>query len=180
MRRIMIVGSPGAGKTTLALALGQRLGLSVHHLDRMFWHAGWKPVSPADRAAGLAAVLASGAYVLEGGYPESFPARLADCDTLIWLDISIFRRFCRVFGRIRRSWGQSRPDLADGCTEDHTGHMRSFWRHFWYDRKALRLEEAALVASVPAGVRVVHLTSPRAVRGFLTRCDAEARDLAAE
>lgn len=66
MRRIMIIGGPGAGKSTLAVALGGALGLPVHHLDRMFWAPRWNAVSRDVRQARLDEVLASGAYVLEG------------------------------------------------------------------------------------------------------------------
>jgi len=40
VKRIIIIGSGGAGKSTLARALGERLGLPVVHLDAQFWQAG--------------------------------------------------------------------------------------------------------------------------------------------
>ena len=42
MKRIAIIGCGGSGKTTLATQLGAALGLPVHHLDRLFWRAGWQ------------------------------------------------------------------------------------------------------------------------------------------
>ncbi|WP_349775075.1 AAA family ATPase [Frigidibacter sp. SD6-1] len=41
MQRIMIIGQPGAGKSTLAAALGQRTGLPVIHIDHIHWQPGW-------------------------------------------------------------------------------------------------------------------------------------------
>ena len=43
MRRIAIVGTPGAGKSTLARELGRRAGLPVIHLDRHYFLPSWKP-----------------------------------------------------------------------------------------------------------------------------------------
>lgn len=40
-QRIAIIGSGGAGKSTLARALGGGLGLPVYHLDASFWRPGW-------------------------------------------------------------------------------------------------------------------------------------------
>ena len=41
MKRVLVIGSGGAGKSTFARRLGQRLGVSVIHLDRVFWNSGW-------------------------------------------------------------------------------------------------------------------------------------------
>jgi hypothetical protein len=42
MRRIIVVGCQGSGKTSLALRLGRNLGLPVVHLDVLYWRPGWK------------------------------------------------------------------------------------------------------------------------------------------
>jgi adenylate kinase family enzyme len=41
VRRVAVVGSSGAGKSTFARDLGARTGLPVVHLDRPFWRPGW-------------------------------------------------------------------------------------------------------------------------------------------
>lgn len=47
MKRILIVGCAGSGKTTLAVALGERTGLPVIHLDQHHWRPGWVERSKA-------------------------------------------------------------------------------------------------------------------------------------
>ena len=42
MEKIVIIGSPGAGKSTFARKLGSILKIKVVHLDRVFWQPGWK------------------------------------------------------------------------------------------------------------------------------------------
>ena len=41
MQRVLVIGSPGAGKSTLSHQLAERTGLPLHHLDRMHWLPGW-------------------------------------------------------------------------------------------------------------------------------------------
>ena len=58
MRRVLVIGSGGAGKTTFSLALAKRTGLPVVHLDAHFWRPGWgQPESEewADQVDRLAA-----------------------------------------------------------------------------------------------------------------------------
>jgi adenylate kinase family enzyme len=167
MRRIMIIGSPGAGKSTLAVELGRTLGLPVYHLDRICFRKGWRWVPTADRDAALAQVFALPGYVMEGNYPLTYQARLADCDTLIWLDLHVLLRLCRVCLRLWRHRGAERPDLPEGSVESDARHQRSFWRFFLIDHLALREAALSLVANAPAAVRVVRLTSRREVRAFL-------------
>ena len=41
MRRVLVLGCPGAGKSTLARSLGEALSLPVVHLDKLWWKSGW-------------------------------------------------------------------------------------------------------------------------------------------
>ena len=42
MKKIVIPGNSGAGKTTLALQLQQKLNLPLYHLEQLWWLPGWK------------------------------------------------------------------------------------------------------------------------------------------
>ena len=39
MERILVIGSPGSGKSTFSRALAQRKQLPLVYLDRLFWNA---------------------------------------------------------------------------------------------------------------------------------------------
>lgn len=178
MRRIMIVGGPGSGKSTVGLALGRALGLPVFHLDRLYWGPGWSALSLQDREAALARVLALPAYVLEGSTPATYDARLADCDTLIWLDLNPGLRLFRILARVRRTRGRTRPDLPPESPEDHPVHRSRFWRQLARDLPQEQTRFATLAAKARPGTRIIRLRSRREVKAFLQAHGAKAEVIA--
>jgi adenylate kinase family enzyme len=86
MRRIVIIGPLGAGKSTLALALGRLLGIPVHHLDWLYWGDTWTPTPPAEWKGVLDQIVAGESWIIDGNFTSSLPQRLAAADTVIYLD----------------------------------------------------------------------------------------------
>ncbi len=117
MKRILIIGSPGAGKSTLAVQLGKLIHLPVIHLDKEFWQPGWVEM-PKDKWRGRVGELASGdEWIIDGTYDSSLEIRLLRADTVIFLDFPRYICFWRILKRITFSWGQVRFDMAQGCPE---------------------------------------------------------------
>ena len=117
MQRILVIGSPGAGKSTLAHALAGQTGLPLHHLDRMHWLPGWVERDRDEGRAELAEVLAEERWIIDGNYGSLLPMRLERADTAIWLDYPT--RLC-LWQVLKRWWqyrGRSRPDMTEGCPE---------------------------------------------------------------
>ena len=117
MRRVLVIGCPGAGKSTLTRALAETLGLPAVYLDRLWWKSGWINRTRAEFDARLDAALAGDAWVMDGNYLRTLPRRLERCDAVLFLDYP--RRLClfRALRRIQRWRGRTRPDMAEGCPE---------------------------------------------------------------
>lgn len=117
MRRVLVIGCPGAGKSTLTRALAETLGLPAVYLDRLWWKSGWINRTRAEFDARLDAALAGDAWVMDGNYLRTLPRRLERCDAVLFLDYP--RRLClfRALQRILRWRGRTRPDMAEGCPE---------------------------------------------------------------
>ena len=113
----MIIGSPGAGKSTLSKALARRTGLPVHHLDQLYWRPGWVEPGKAEWAEEVARVSAGPRWIIEGNYGGTMPLRLSRADTVIDLDLPAWLCVARVLRRAIASWGKVRPDMAPGCPE---------------------------------------------------------------
>lgn len=165
MRRILIVGPGGAGKSTLAGRLAERLGLPLIHLDALYWRPGWvEPPKDAWRQT-LATLLQGEAWVMDGNYGGTLDQRLAACDTVLLLDLPPWRCVWRVLRRRLRHRGATRPGMAPECPERLDAAFL-YWIATWrlHRRPAMRrqLHEAAA-----RGVDVRVLQSPRAVEAFL-------------
>ncbi|MBR4867542.1 MAG: AAA family ATPase [Clostridia bacterium] len=117
MQRVLLIGSPGSGKTTLAKALSQQLGLPLVHLDRLFWRDDWQQVSREEFDLALGQVLEQPQWMIDGNYLHTLDRRLAACDTVIWLDLPTRICLWRVIKRFFRYWGKSRDDMGGNCVE---------------------------------------------------------------
>lgn len=118
MKRILVIGSSGAGKSTFSRRLHQLTGLKLIHLDRLYWKPNW--VETTDKAEWKRAIenaLRDDAWILDGNYSGTLEMRLEKCDTVIFLDLPRLLCVYRILKRVAFYRPGSRPDMADGCDE---------------------------------------------------------------
>jgi adenylate kinase family enzyme len=165
MRRIIVVGSPGSGKTSLSLELGRKLGLSVVHLDVLYWRPGWIESERHDFRRRVADVIAGDAWVVDGGFSGlAFDLTLARADTLIVIERPRLLCLWRVAWRSALERDAARPDLPPGCPEQFDSKlMREVWRYHADRRPRVEAERLQYGTGVP----VVRLHSDREIAGFL-------------
>jgi len=117
MERIMIIGCGGAGKSTLARQLGEKTGLPVVHLDKLFWTPGWVSVTEEEFDRRHEAALAQERWIIDGNFNRTIERRLERCDTVIYLDFSRVACLLGVLKRVVTTYGTVRPDMGEGCPE---------------------------------------------------------------
>lgn len=164
MRRILIVGNSGGGKSTLARRLGEQLGLPIIHLDVLFWKPGWVESEDAVFRTDVARALEAPAWIVDGNFGDTWDLRMPLADTIIWIDQPRIRCLSRAIWRIVKYRHGDRPDMAEGC---HESIDLKFYAFIWtYNARVGPRLEAAL-ATHGAHARVIRLRSDREIAAFL-------------
>jgi adenylate kinase family enzyme len=117
VKKILIIGSGGAGKSTLACELGTILGLEVIHLDAWYWNPGWVETPKAEWQNIIQDLTLRESWIMDGNYGGTLDVRLSVADTVIFLDFPRLLCLSRVIKRRFIYAGQSRPDMASDCPE---------------------------------------------------------------
>ena len=136
MKRVLVIGSGGAGKSTFARRLGERLGLPVIHLDRVYWRAGWVETPKEEWKKKVEELCAGDSWVMDGNYSGTLDVRLEACDTVVFLDLPRTVCLWRVVKRSLMYRGASRPDMGEGCHEQLNKDFLNFLLWVWnYPRR---------------------------------------------
>jgi adenylate kinase family enzyme len=118
MEKIVIIGSPGAGKSTFARKLGSILNIKVIHLDRVFWRSGWKEKPIDTRIDILEKIVREKQWIIEGTYLGASEPRLNAADTIIFLDLYPAMCLQRIIKRHHEYRGCFRRDIPEGCKDE--------------------------------------------------------------
>lgn len=152
-----MIGSGGAGKSTLAKTLAMRLGIPCVHLDQLFWKPGWVEREKADFRKRLNRELKRPAWIMDGNFGSTMEERIQYADTIVYLDFSRWLCLWRVLWRSLQYRRRSRPDMALGCPERLDSKFLSWvWN---YPKNSRPLVEARL-ARRPRGCRLYRFSHP--------------------
>ncbi len=127
MKRVMVIGCPGSGKSCFSRALRDATGLPLCYLDMLYWRADRTHVTKEEFRAMLADVLALNEWIIDGNYGSTLEMRMQACDTVVFLDYPT--EVCLAGIEARR--GRPREDMpwveADGyADEDFESFVRAY------------------------------------------------------
>ena len=114
MRKVIVIGCPGSGKSTVSRALHNKTGIPLYHLDMMYWNADKTTVEKSAFLERLYVVLEKDEWIIDGNYGSTMELRMAACDTVIFLDYPL--DVCLDGIRARR--GKPRSDMPWIETEE--------------------------------------------------------------
>ena len=175
MRRVVVIGCSGAGKTTLARRLAAVLGVAHIELDAIYHQRGWKPADNETFQKTLLARMAASprGWVTCGNYnTQTGDVHLARADTLAWLDLPrrtvMWRVITRTLWRMitrKELWNGNREPLSNVCRWDPERNVIRWawvkWPHY-RKRNTRRLTDGTW-----AHLDVRRLTSTAEVDAFV-------------
>ncbi|MEZ5426280.1 MAG: hypothetical protein R2747_08450 [Pyrinomonadaceae bacterium] len=164
MKKILVIGSGGAGKSTFSRRLSEATGLELIHLDKIYWLPDWTEPERADWLKLLEGELEKDAWIMDGNYGSTLEMRLKKSDAAVFLDFP--RSLCvwRVFKRTLIYGGRNRPDMGSGCREKID---LEFIRWIWNFPKKDKLRVENLLNKFAEKVKIIRLRSSREAEEFL-------------
>ncbi|WP_112136084.1 P-loop NTPase family protein [Glycomyces dulcitolivorans] len=167
MKRVVIVGSGGSGKSHLSRALGQRLEIPVTHLDAVYFDEHWNPLPKNEFARAQEQLVAAPEWIIDGNHNSTLPIRLREADTVVLMDVST----------VAALWGAVSRQIRHGAGQHGNGiHNRLNWaviRYIATYRKQMRPKVLDNIRRHAAeGAEVVRLRNRRQTRTWLRQLDA--------
>lgn len=163
MKKIIVIGCPGSGKTTLSKQLSEKLNLPLVHLDVLKWRDGWTSISKEEFDELLQAELEKPSWIIDGNYNRTIPLRLRYCDTVIWLD---YPRLTCILGALKRvitNYGKTRPDMGGNCPERFD---LEFMTYIWRFNKENRKKYREIIKNLD-GIKFITLKNRKETDQFL-------------
>jgi adenylate kinase family enzyme len=163
MQRIVIVGTTGSGKTTLAKQVSTRLHIPHIELDSLQWQPNWTYLPAEQLREKTIQVTTANTWVADGNYSRVRDIIWSRADTLIWLDYP----FWVVFGRLARRtlkriatreklWGDNVENLRTAVFSQDSLLIWIFKTHWKRKREYPQL----FAQPEYAHLQVIHLKSP--------------------
>ena len=159
MKKIIVIGCPGAGKSTFSRELAAKLALPLFYLD-MIWHRPDK--SNIGREAfvrELERIVSKEEWIMDGNYLSTMPMRLSHCDTVFFFDLPLELCLEGALSRI----GKPREDMPWQESEIDP----EFYQWILDFPKTQLPEIRRLLSSCSQGQRVVRFTSREEADGFI-------------
>ncbi len=129
-KKIMLIGCPGSGKTTLARQLHDALNIPLHHLDKIMWQSGWQKKSPSWTLRYHKKLCLTPSWIIDGNHIPTLAERCQQADLIIFFITPRWRCMIRIFNRWLLFRKQQRTDLARGCFDELNHNYLDYAWHF--------------------------------------------------
>lgn len=105
--RAIVIGCPGAGKSTFARKLRDRTGLPLYYLDTIFHKPDRTTVTREEFDKKLKTILQTEEWIIDGNYQRTLPLRFEACTDIFFLDFPLDQCLEGAASRI----GKEREDM---------------------------------------------------------------------
>ena len=87
MKKIIVIGCPGSGKSFFSKSLHKLTGIPLFHLDMLFWNEDKTTVEKSVFLERLSVVMKKDEWIIDGNYNRTIESRIQHCDTVFLFDL---------------------------------------------------------------------------------------------
>ncbi|WP_409482513.1 topology modulation protein [Helcococcus ovis] len=118
MKKVIVIGCPGSGKSTFSRKLHEITQIPLYHLDMMYWNVDKTTVDRKTLIERQNEVIKKDKWIIDGNYGSTMELRMNACDTVIFLDYPV--EVClsgvearRGKPRLDMPWTESETDVDE-------------------------------------------------------------------
>ena len=136
MKKVIVIGCPGSGKSVFSRALHRITGLPLYHLDMINWREDKSTLSREELIERINEIGATGEWIMDGNYGGTMELRMSMCDTIIFLD---YPTDVCLEGIMERR-GTHRPDMPWQDSNDLDEEFVDFVKNYYSQNRPNVLE----------------------------------------
>lgn len=171
MKRILVIGSAGSGKSTLSQKLGSILHLPIIHLDNHYWKPNWVPTPNEEWDQTVEEFTMRDEWIMDGNYSRTLDTRLKRADLIIFLDMPMLLCMYRVIKRRIKYHKKMRPDLNEACPEKLDWE---FLKWVWTYKKRSRVRVLNKLDQVKNDKQIIILRNRKEVNELIDTASLQA------
>lgn len=161
-KKIIVVGSPGSGKSFLSKAVATSTKQPLIHLDNEYWKPNWTATSKNEWIKIQKTLISGDSWIIDGNYNSTLELRFLAADCVIFLDIN--RLLC-IYSAWKRH-GKKRTDLPEYLEEKRDKEFLEFIKWIWDFPKTGRKNILELHSRYPEKIFIV-INNRREIKRFL-------------
>lgn len=168
MKKILVIGCPGSGKSVFSRCLSGILGIPVYHLDMVYWKPDVTEVPREVFDEKITEIMNRDEWIMDGNYGRTLSYRLGYADTVFYLDLPLEVCLQSIEDRI----GTVRDDLP-WVEETLDPEFREYVRQF-PENQGVRVRKAL---NESRNVNIIRFTSRDEVNSYLDRLENDNRSI---
>ncbi|WP_212942833.1 AAA family ATPase [Paenibacillus antibioticophila] len=164
MKRVLVIGCPGSGKSTFSSRLNKESNIPVIHLDTIYWKPGWISCTDQEFDEILRDLLLQETYIMDGNYSRTIEFRISFADTVYFFDYSRYLCLYRVIKRRIMNHGKTGEYMGKDCQESIN---YKFIKSVWNFRKNQRAKIMNVLDEYKGDKDIVIFRKPKEANMYL-------------
>lgn len=161
IKRIVIIGISGTGKSSLGYRLTEKIKVPLYHMDSLIWGPNWTEQTEHQISFALSKIALTRSWIIEGWIDDYSVPILNQSDVVLYLD---YPGWLAAWGGLQRWWkyrGAKRPEMPKDCIERFN---LAFLYKILFRKERAHIEN--ILSKVP-GIRVIRIKSRPEMKNYL-------------